>query len=158
MQGKRPSYYTYWSFTHNLSDTTTVSKMETGAGKDLPDGYEGYLFSTGTITKAVVWNTGGTSNLKIEHSSGGSGYIRIARSTEITDTERGTVDSDYGGIGWAQCKDDDACYVEDGSGDPIWSTDWDDQTIPDDYYTIHKDRLSEPIMIWSDTDDIEITW
>jgi hypothetical protein len=156
---KRPAFYTAWAFAQNLGYSDSVAKMETGAGKDLPTGYEGYLFKTDTITRAVVWNNTGTSNLKIKHSSGGSGYVRIARSTKITDTERGTVDADYDGIGWAQCKDDSKCYEEDGSSViSSWDPTWNDQTVSDDYYTIDKNAIKEPVMIWSDSGKIEFSW
>lgn len=157
MQGKRPSYYTLWAFTHNLSDTITVTKMITDT--DIPDGYEGYLFETGTITRAVVWNdTGG--QLCIQTSGNADDYVRIARSTKISEAEVSPIGTDYGGVGWARCFDDDACSQEDATAataSDIWSSDWDDQTGNDSKYCLQSTVTDEPIIIWADHDKIVLT-
>ena len=155
---KRPAYYAVWAVNHNLSDTDAVTKMETGAGKDLPTGYEGYLFSTGTITRAVVWQNSGTTDIKITTSGDANDYVRIARSTVITEAEVSGVGTDYDGIGWAKCYDGDKCYYEDGSGSGIWTTTWHDEGSDSNKYQLDNSVTDEPFMIWSDTDDIEITW
>jgi hypothetical protein len=138
--------------------------METGAGKDLPTGYEGYLFKTDTITRTVVWKdtTATKPDLEIEVSGTGSDYVRIARSTVISTAEVSGVNTDHDGIGWAICEDNGGCWTEDRSGGSggtaIWPSTWDDLTGNDGKYKLDDAVLEEPIMIWSDTDDITITW
>lgn len=163
----KPAYYAFAAVTHNLSDTITVSEMTTGATSgsyDLPTGYEGYLFKTDTITRAVVWKdtTATKPDLEIEVSGTGSDYVRIARSTEITQAEVSGIGADHGGIGWAVCEDNGECWTEDRSGGSggttIWPSTWDDLTGNDGKYKLDDAVLEEPIMIWSDTGDITITW
>ena len=131
---------------------------------DIPDGYEGYLFSTGNITRAVVWKNGTATrpDLEIEVSGTGSDYVRIARSTEITKAEVSGVNTDHDGVGWAICEDNGECWTEDRSGGSggtaIWPSTWDDLTGDDGKYKLDDAVLIEPIMIWSDDNDIDITW
>jgi hypothetical protein len=162
--GPKPAYYTYWSFTHNLSDTITVSKMTTGASPgsyDLPTGYEGYLFKTDTITRAVVWNNDSTTDIYITVSGTGSDYVRIARATKIVEADADPVGDDGEGVGWAKCYDygSNSGHCDDENGTDIWTGSWYDRDNSNNgKFKIDDIDAKEPFMIWSDDDDIEITW
>jgi hypothetical protein len=103
----------------------------------------------------VIWKNSGSTDIKIACND----YVRIARSTAITTTERGDVGTDWDGIGWARCYDGLNCEEEDGSGDNPWPVTWDDvDDTANDKYQLDDAVLTEPIMIWSDNDTISITW
>lgn len=160
----RPSYYAAWAFAENLGDSVTVTKMTTGATSgsyDLPTGYEGYLFSTGTVTRTVVWNNDSTTDIYITVSGTGSDYVRIARSTKITEADVSPVGTDGEGVGWAKCYDygSNSGHCDDENGTDIWTGSWYDRDNSNNgKFKIDDVDAKEPFMIWSDDDDIVITW